>query len=764
MLISPPFLPTRLQTETESAWIDRCMSGGVPGDGAYPVSFGLSWHGGLHLDAPMTGSQAEPVRAIADGEVVIARQASPQPPGPLSPTDPQGYGGWTDDGVVVIRHTTEIGEGPNAAVTFYSVYMHLSALDPAIKVKKQIYRKDKLGTAGQIYGDTRRRIHFEVFCDDANLRKFVGRQSGELALANDGRRDAIYGSLHFVLPAGTPFFNQKPLDHVAQAHTQPPPLKPNGPLPPKVALQPIYTSTASDTLVVVMRYACGEGAEGHRGSAFLSTLKLDGSAVGSAPEEVDAEYNLYKRSTDISKAYPEGRRPAPSAVYELLRFGRVVNTPEETLTPADVPHWRKVAYPGGTGWVNLNATGVRKFSDADFPHWMGWQLVDDGGGNTGSDSRCDSTMIKGWLDVNGNDKVIFAEAEARLRDATIVQRLSKTICKFPTEWDAATIDARWGWLRTKTEENAEPFNDIEFGLLSAHIKKLAFWSADIETGPVIWHWQPREFIKAMKACGWLSPNELAQCFPRKIKHLSGVEFKASEFGWATAINRANRWVIPFNRSNRKYCIGSCRLVHYFSHVIPETGFLALMKESDNRTNTYLNRQKYYPYYGRGLIQLTWKKTYLEYGDFRKFPKIESEGSLFGAIGWNPDVLIATDNANYNANNCADSAGFFMVSRVMKSKMDAGISVADAIAVSRVVNGDVLIQNLNGLDARLQSILVLRDVLLDSISDLKVETVNFTWRRSSEKEPTGEFDKNGKPIKKFFPREWALPVLLDKQRP
>ena len=57
MLISPPFLPARNLADTEDAWIDRCMSGGLPGQGAFPVSFNLGWHGGMHLAAPANGHQ-----------------------------------------------------------------------------------------------------------------------------------------------------------------------------------------------------------------------------------------------------------------------------------------------------------------------------------------------------------------------------------------------------------------------------------------------------------------------------------------------------------------------------------------------------------------------------------------------------------------------------------------------------------------------------------------------------------------------------------
>ncbi len=133
--------------------------------------------------------------------------------------------------------------------------------------------------------------------------------------------------------------------------------------------------------------------------------------------EPDAEYNLYDRATAISKSYPVNGRPAPSAVYELLRFGRIIDTAHETLTPATVPHWRKIVYPGGQGWVNLNnqAEGlvVRKFSDADWPQWKGWTLIDD---DTDADSRCESAMLARMIEDPDN-------ADGQLTHDELLQRL-----------------------------------------------------------------------------------------------------------------------------------------------------------------------------------------------------------------------------------------------------------------------------------------------------------------------------------------------------
>lgn len=737
MIISPPYLLQRNANETDEAWINRCMPGGEPGDGAYPLSSALQWHGGLHLREP---EDHAPVRAIADGDVVFLRRPTEQPAGPLPADHAQAYrGGWTDNGVVVLRHQTEIGEGAHASVTFFSVHMHLREVDAAIQPNRRIYRKSPLGRAGQVYGEPGR-LHFEIVCDDANLQRLVGRASGNLNTGANGRTDAVYGSMHFRLPADTPVYPARPALHLAQG---------TGGVP------------IGSEVFVELRYAGGEGAAGNRGDATLSTYQPDGTRIGQPLEENDAEYNLYRDANTISQAYPPNARPAPSAVYELLRFGRVIGP--DALNPAAVPHWRRIHHPGGTGWVNLNAANVNKFSDADFPHWMGWSLVDD---SADQDSRCDSATVKGWLDVNGDGQVAPAEALARMGMDTVAPKLARAICKFPTEWNAASFDRRLGWIRTSTVENPNPVDEVNFERLRAHVAALAFWPGNTELQESHWHWHPRAFIGWFRRCGWLSEKEMAQCFPRNLQHLTGTKFVSHAFAWSDAIARSSVWSLHFNKANRKYGIDQRqRLTHYFAQVVPETGYLRLMKESDSKDGSYLRGKTYYPYYGRGLIQLTWAENYKKYGNFRGFRKTEIRPATYHEAGWNPDELLVTSNSNYNAANCADSAGYYIAAYTgMVGKMDAGISVEDSIAVCRCVNGDVAVQNINGLDGRLQGLLFVRDVLLDSLADATSEKLSFTWRRNSQQELTGKLNKSGKPIKAFIAREWELDVSLVKQRP
>ena len=123
--------------------------------GAYPVSMELGWHGGTHLIAP-PGEEATtlPVRAIADGTVIYARQPTAQNRNddePLNYGAPAGSSCWTSDGTVLIRHETDIGASPDGqaiSVVFYSLYMHLDSIAEGVARNRRIYRKEELGSAG----------------------------------------------------------------------------------------------------------------------------------------------------------------------------------------------------------------------------------------------------------------------------------------------------------------------------------------------------------------------------------------------------------------------------------------------------------------------------------------------------------------------------------------------------------------------------------------------------------------------------------------
>lgn len=730
MLISPPFLTTRAANQQDDDWIDNAMPGGLPQDGAYPVSLNLGWHGGQHITAPMNGTEPLPVRAIADGTVVYLRQ--PTAPN-TDPHHPLNYGGgWTSDGVVIVRHETRVGEGDNAKVTFFSIYMHLSSIDTNVQQGRAIYRKYPIGEPGQIYGAAQRKIHFEIICDDTNMSHLVGRASGDLNLANNGRTDAVYGEVYIRVPSGAQIYAAQPAANVS-APTTP------------------ATYTTTEDYFVGLRYG--------RGGLTVTTYRADGTVVDSELVEDAAEYQLYVRTGELVTPYPANHRPVRSAVYELLRFGRVIHS-SETLTPADMPHWRQIAYPGGRGYANLNATGTTKYSDADFPQWRRWSIVDD---SADQDSRCDSATIRGWLDTDGDGKVAPAEATGRLGDAAVIPKLARAICKFPTEWEAATINQRFGWLMTATVENPSPLSQADFDELRAHIEALCFWQqANLQVGNAPlpashWHFSPREFIKQCRKCGWLSVDELARCLPRAS--LGG------NLNWATARSRADTHLGAVNLFFQKF-MGADRQrhIHGLAQIYIETGLLRTIKEGGSGNNF-----QYGPFYGRGLMQLTWASNYEKYGDYKGLPNqnppphyvdpritatsthVWSDGGphKVWARRYDPDV-VGTQNEH-----SGESAGFYWISKTFRGTRninrvcDLGLEGNYVGFVSWLVNGGG-----NGYRERQQFSRFVKNVLLD---DAPLEG-NGTWNYPPLGQPlTGTFPPGSPANSQSVPVNYARQV-------
>jgi hypothetical protein len=759
MIISPPFL-TDKNTEKEifeegMQLIPSRDSSSFTPEGNFPVSRSFIWHTGLHFQAPRIGADFAPVRAIADGTVVFVNQPRPKvdDPNDGQAYNPYGEGSsWTDNGMVIVKHETDIGAAGDVAtsITYYSSYMHLAQIESAVIVGKKIYRKDKLGKAGLIYG-REGSIEVSICCDAGNLEKIIGRKpewkDPATAPTKDGRTDAVFGNVYIYLPATTKIST--------------------GNVMPTIHRRSTFQGTAElgEAQWVKLDYGHDGVAQG---SCVLTSYSIDGVKKGACVPEVDCEYKLDQQA---SKRHATGTaNSSPSGWYELLRFGRNIgrgpDAADKDSLPDDAMHWRKIKTVAGADvWADLNAPGSYKFSDADFLPIMGWNCYDDD--DQPDDQRCTSSKLKALVADPQNPESVKDESTLgrRIGIPDILLKLSQTICKFPNEWDKATIETRYKFVKERPDfkDNPESWDKAR-----KHLEAIGIDGLPDEFKGADWHFHPVEFVRHFAKCGWLKASELAQCFPRKHLTLHGTSFVSSTVTWQKALTQSNIWTLHFNRATRKYGLAKTkqRLVHFFSHVIPETGFLTLMKEGGNASGTYLSSTKYYPYYGRGLIQLTWEDGYKDYGKFRNFPRTLQSGPYEG-LGWNPDTMIALNNTTYNAPNCADSACWFVIGKNgMLKKIDNGIAQSDAIAVGKCVNGEVPIQKLNGLEVRLQSVLFLRDALLNRRSDALIETMTFNWRRNSEMEPNGQLNAKGNPIKEYIPREspWVIQVPLDKQRP
>lgn len=136
--------------------------------------------------------------------------------------------------------------------------------------------------------------------------------------------------------------------------------------------------------------------------------------------------------------------------------------------------WVRVAYPGGEGWVDVSYPAVKTWTDADFPDWAGWTLVDD---DTTPEGQCNSATVKKALE---KQNAVF----------------TRFICQFPLEWDFASFDTRFSWLKAPNDSLPESMNDESYAALKEHARALSFFDklpkdTQKELTGLVWHFDPR---------------------------------------------------------------------------------------------------------------------------------------------------------------------------------------------------------------------------------------------------------------------------------
>ncbi|NIF55483.1 M23 family metallopeptidase [Burkholderia sp. Ax-1724] len=766
MIISPPFLPTGVNNGHGPDDDDDPMMTAVNefelAHGVYPIAVDRRWHTGIHL---MPANKGDPVRAIADGEVVAYR---------ISQKAIDGGSGALDSntGFVLLKHRTETGDG--RSITFYSLYMHLLDLDSyadagatsvlqslpgflqsatpdegaAGNSSLKVYRKDVLGVPGACHGQ--RHIHFEIFMLQNDFKDYfrntkLGNAQPTTAVGND-----CWGHTYFVIPAGQNF-KKLPDGANPTTHTL-----------NTIKFVPLQDGT-NDTPLHVEAYF-------HRGNRYVKTWSVaqDGTRTlltSQSVEENSFEYGMIHRAI---KLYDNN----PNNGYEQLRFGRILSddpTPPVAATDTSTTSsteslsstaqltnqlyagstWMRIAFSQDReGYIDINPSNIVKLSDADFSFVTGWQKISEETSPYSDDGMCDVDQLnkiladaapvaldsKEYVDEDGLCQYVLGHDDVR-------SKLRGFICEAPTEWDKTGNSERYKRLNDpdgfygKQQTNPDGYHDF-----LQLLEKFQFWDKTGISSEKLWFFHPLEFIRTFRRCGWLSQEEMARCFPPKWLYLQGTQFAQTTTRWSTANSRAHEWVLPFNKGTRKYGVSATRqrLAHFFAHVVPETGNLHSVKEIGGE------HKHYNPYYGRGLIQLTLKENYEAYGKFRKFPTGNAPAQ-FSAIGWDPNALIARNNeGDHNCDNCVDSSCFYVANRAgMLGHMDAGVTQNDAAVVSGDVNGHVSIENLNGYDVRLQAILYMRKVLLDDVFPGNSIPLTFVWRRNSAKEPV--LDEHGNPV-------------------
>lgn len=583
MLISYPFLPAGAIHDDEDVYLANILEGHLlQYEGRYPVSTLNGpqgpvhrWHGGVHLHGG-----GEPVRAIADGTVVAYRFAAQR----------ESYGtlGDYDTGFVLLRHETQTGE--NTTIVFYSLYMHLAnrmdlhadrfqqlptwlrqSAGPQVQrpTNQRVWRKDVLGFAGQLYN--REAMHFEVFMLDADFQR-VWRDS--TAVAQGTGSDDWFGDAHFVISAQTEFLARHPRAAASGAHR----IELDG---QDYLLPEGQAGRNSEALYVSVRL--------HQGRRIASTYraKPDGGyeQVGTAVVQDNYEYELYRLATAL---YPD----CPSAGLEWLRFGWVLGS---ELTERN-ENWQLVrCSETAVGYVDLAPARIAKLSDADFPHWLGWEKRDEGQAASAADGICDDEPTLQLL---------------QLRTPENDTKLRHFICKAPSEWDEADLATRYARLR----EPGQPLEPTDnWQRFAEHVGKMAFWSQAGLAERSVWHFHPLQFVRHFRQCTWLSREEFRQLQPSHAirRHNGAYLWEPVQPMGHLVGSIPERHRTALNRMLRKFVIDTPkRKATFFGNSLQETSWLGSLSEASGA------RLWYAPWYGRGFLQLTNPENYCAYWEWR----------------------------------------------------------------------------------------------------------------------------------------------------
>lgn len=147
----------------------------------------------------------------------------------------------------------------------------------------------------------------------------------------------------------------------------------------------------------------------------------------------------------------------------------------------------RLSFPiyGKENYIDLTAPNIKKYSDADFPHWNYWTVIDD---DQDENSQCNSKTIKKWFD----DKKLTPSQLRLLKKGAI--------CHFPFEWNGSTFDKRFSWLKTNPPKGMKPFTNKDMQKLEDHVKALCFYDKlpDNDQQALsgrVWHFEPLAFIE-----------------------------------------------------------------------------------------------------------------------------------------------------------------------------------------------------------------------------------------------------------------------------
>ncbi|WP_176048850.1 M23 family metallopeptidase [Paraburkholderia kururiensis] len=708
--------------------------------GIYPVAADRSWHCGAHLAPDMHG----PVHAIADGEVVAYRvcQHAMDDGNGNAGFVLLKHSTETGDGRTLTFYSLYMHLLPLAEYHTFGhdgarlpAFLHKPSgpdirgkVTPAAKGSgEKVRRKDVLGFLGRYQGVTY--LHFEIFMTQGDFDAYFGHTQLGVASPGTATTSDCWGHICFTIPAGQQFYA---LPQGTDAHG-----KLHG-----IAFKAGLAGTNALPLVVEMYFSKGAkytnvwsvAADGSRTlltpepveeKDYEYDLYHRATALYEACPSDGYEMLRFGRILSTPATLPEAARATWVQIpYDTGKQGYIDISKEEVRKLSDAD------FPSFMGWQKISDGNTPFDSDGLCDVEMLKRLVRDAAAND------QPAVVKDATEVQKADALsYYVKGHDEVRRA-----LRGFICNAPSEWDSTHNETRFAKLLDESgfyHGSRKGYEDF-----LKYLKELQFWDVTgLPAGQKLWFFHPLAFIRHFRKCGWLSLQEQIQLLPRKSisdagGHISWVESK-KRFVDGNDDSRGqspkHMW-LALNHMFKKYGFNSdLRKAHFLAQVLKETGALCSTRENgsadyfrkmyesykasdaaydfDNKYNWLKNlgflknrdRATYIAqrpgevhakavaggnvqsgdgprFCGRGLIHLTWRKSYGEYGIYR--------GKDF-TTDPNPALLQS------DAETATDSAGYFWVKTRINRKADHGSSNTDVQGCFGVVGGA------GGLPARQQ---------------------------------------------------------------
>lgn len=614
--------------------------------GWYLLGSNGMWHGGIHItntttpwcalsgkapseavDFPVPYQGEQAVRCMADGEVVAYRicrdyLSLPWETGPLN----------VSGSFVLVRHYIQPGEQKESGLTFYTLYMHLAPWlaypeqdGTAFKVADEQHLnayvdKSRQWVAAELPAGTR--VTWDTTVEADTMTGSNGRQYAHVTL-----EEPVTGSMS--LKAGDRVWtvcdkgNLVPAGHRV---TRPAWWSP--------FLPPSRETVQFDTVVCPTPYPIKAGDSiGHLGyfqipkdggydacyQVHIECLSTDNNLETflKNPEKVGENAPLYLRCPSGLSLFSKDLNTKAMVSNGRTSQGEALLTLSQMRTEQDGQGQEYWFLPYANGYVPKSNPSAETLSQYDLEKRGFTTAVDEAPSFDHLDGRTPPKglvrQILGWLHhassketrithrmVPHNYQRLLNRIDGNISPYSAQEYLSavhnpsyrdvknKMIVKHPSEWYHRKDDPVWLPFLNGLTRDAPEWKAYS----EAHIEKMA-WMQDAGTlklGPSLWHMHPIVFLDALKS--------------------GGYDFSTRE-GTVRAIIEESR--------KQGFTLNS-QLAYILATVKRETGdTFKPVREGDwvGHTSTDEYRKKhyrYYPYYGRGYVQITWDYNYRAYSE------------------------------------------------------------------------------------------------------------------------------------------------------